>query len=45
VSYATTSLSILQAVDGIALKRAVDSWSSAAVPAEEKAATFPVEEI
>src|SRR5919112_3195044 len=32
---AASTLAILQAVDGIALKRAVDSW--AAAPAEEKA--------
>jgi hypothetical protein len=39
---AASALSILQAVDGIALKRAVDSW--AAAPAEEKTAAFRVAE-
>jgi hypothetical protein len=39
---AVSALSILQAVDGIALKRAVDSW--AAAPAEEKTAAFRVAE-
>jgi hypothetical protein len=39
---AASTLSILQAVDGIALKRAVDSW--AAAPAQEKAAAFRVAE-
>ena len=37
-----STLAILQAVDGIALKRAVDSWTAA--PAEEKAITFRVAE-
>jgi hypothetical protein len=37
-----SALAILQAVDGIALKMAVDSW--AAAPAEEKAITFRVAE-
>jgi hypothetical protein len=37
-----STLSILQAIDGIALKRAVDSWAVA--PAEEKAAAFRVAE-
>src|SRR5919109_1891136 len=40
--YAASTLSILQAVDGIALKRAVDSWVVA--PAEEKMAAFRVAE-
>jgi hypothetical protein len=35
-------LAILQAIDGISLKRAVDSW--AAAPAEEKIAAFRVAE-
>jgi hypothetical protein len=39
---AASTLSILQAVDGIALKRAVDSWIVA--PAEEKMAAFRVAE-
>ena len=39
---AASTLSILQAVDGIALKRAVDSWVVA--PAEEKMAAFRVAE-
>src|SRR5215212_7302004 len=39
---AASTLSILQAVDGIALKRAVDSWFIA--PAEEKMAAFRVAE-
>jgi hypothetical protein len=39
---AASTLSILQAVDGIALKRAVDSWVVA--PAEEKIAAFRVAE-
>jgi uncharacterized protein DUF4386 len=39
---AASALSILQAVDGIALKRAVDAW--AAAPAEEKAVAFRVAE-
>jgi hypothetical protein len=39
---AASTLAILQAVDGIALKRAVDSWADA--PAEEKATTFRVAE-
>jgi hypothetical protein len=39
---AASTLSILQAVDGIALKRAVDSWVVA--PAEEKMAAFRVTE-
>jgi Domain of unknown function (DUF4386) len=39
---AASALSILQAVDGIALKRAVDSW--AAAPAGEKTAAFRVAE-
>jgi hypothetical protein len=39
---AASALSILQTVDGIALKRAVDSW--AAAPAEEKTAAFRVAE-
>jgi hypothetical protein len=39
---AASTLVILQAVDGIALKRAVDSW--AAAPAEEKAVAFRVAE-
>ena len=39
---AASTLAILQAVDGIALKRAVDSWADA--PAEEKAITFRVAE-
>ena len=42
VIIAVSTLSILQAVDGIALKMAVDSW--AAAPAEEKAITFRVVE-
>ena len=37
-----STLAILQAVDGIALKMAVDSWIAA--PAEEKAITFRVAE-
>jgi hypothetical protein len=37
-----SAIAILQAVDGIALKMAVDSW--AAAPAEEKAITFRVAE-
>jgi hypothetical protein len=37
---AASTLAILQAVDGIALKRAVDSWVVA--PAEEKMAAFRV---
>jgi hypothetical protein len=37
-----STLAILQAVDGIALKRAVDSWTAA--PAEEKVITFRVAE-
>jgi len=37
-----SALSILQAIDGIALKRAVDSWASA--PTVEKAAAFRVAE-
>src|SRR5919199_4674665 len=39
---AASTLSILQAVDGIALKRAVDSWTVA--PAQEKMAAFRVAE-
>ena len=39
---AASTLSILQAVDGIALKRAVDSWTAA--PAQEKMAAFRVAE-
>ncbi|MFL6358752.1 MAG: hypothetical protein ACJ72V_05340 [Nitrososphaeraceae archaeon] len=39
---AASTLSILQAVDGIALKRAVDSWVIA--PTEEKMAAFRVAE-
>ena len=39
---AASTLALLQAVDGIALKRAVDSWADA--PAEEKAAAFRVAE-
>src|ERR1051325_648853 len=39
---AASTLAILQAVDGIALKRAVDSW--AAAPPEEKIAAFRVAE-
>jgi hypothetical protein len=39
---AASTLSILQAVDGIALKRAVDSW--AAAPPEEKTIAFRVAE-
>src|SRR5919198_1871473 len=39
---AASTFSILQAVDGIALKRAVDSWVVA--PAEEKMAAFRVAE-
>ena len=39
---AASTLSILQAVDGIALKRAVDSWAVA--PAQEKMAAFRVAE-
>lgn len=39
---AASTLSILQAVDGIALKRAVDSWATA--PAGEKMAAFRVAE-
>jgi hypothetical protein len=39
---AASTLSILQAVDGIALKRAVDSWVIA--PANEKMAAFRVAE-
>jgi hypothetical protein len=39
---AASTLSILQAVDGIALKRAVDSWVVA--PTEEKMAAFRVAE-
>jgi protein-S-isoprenylcysteine O-methyltransferase Ste14 len=39
---AASVLCILQAVDGIALKRAVDSW--AAAPIEEKTAAFRVAE-
>lgn len=39
---AASTLSILQAVDGIALKRAVDSWVIA--PAKEKMAAFRVAE-
>ncbi|HEX5978292.1 MAG TPA: hypothetical protein VFY68_13500 [Nitrososphaeraceae archaeon] len=42
VIIAVSTLSILQAVDGIALKMAVDSW--AAAPAEEKVITFRVAE-
>jgi hypothetical protein len=37
-----SAITILQAVDGIALKMAVDSW--AAAPAEKKAITFQVAE-
>ena len=37
-----SAIAILQAVDGIALKRAVDSWAAAS--AEEKAITFQVAE-
>jgi hypothetical protein len=37
-----SAIAVLQAVDGIALKRAVDSWVSA--PPEEKAITFRVAE-
>ena len=40
---AASTLAILQAVDGIALKRAVDSWADAPA-AEEKATTFRVAE-
>ena len=40
---AASTLAILQAVDGIALKRAVYSWADAA-PAQEKAITFRVAE-
>ena len=40
---AVSTLAILQAVDGIALKMAVDSWA-AAPAAEEKAITFRVAE-
>jgi len=39
---AASTFAILQAVDGIALKRAVDSWVIA--PAEEKMAAFRVAE-
>jgi hypothetical protein len=39
---AASTFAILQAVDGIALKRAVDSW--AAAPADEKVASFRVAE-
>lgn len=39
---AASTFAIIQAVDGIALKRAVDSW--AAAPADEKAAAFRVAE-
>jgi len=39
---AASTFAILQAVDGIALKRAVDSWTAA--PPEEKAAAFRVAE-
>jgi hypothetical protein len=39
---AASTFAILQAVDGIALKRAVDSWASA--PADEKVASFRVAE-
>jgi hypothetical protein len=39
---AASTFAILQAVDGIALKRAVDSWAGA--PADEKVATFRVAE-
>ena len=39
---AASVLCILQAVDGIALKRAVDSW--AAAPPEEKTAAFRIAE-
>jgi hypothetical protein len=39
---AACTFAILQAVDGIALKRAVDSW--AAAPADEKVAAFRVAE-
>jgi hypothetical protein len=39
---AASTFAILQAVDGIALKRAVDSW--AAAPADEKVAAFRVAE-
>jgi hypothetical protein len=42
VIIAASTVSILQAVDGIALKRAVDSWVVA--PAEEKMAAFRVAE-
>ena len=41
-SVAACTFAILQAVDGIALKRAVDSW--AAAPADEKVAAFRVAE-
>jgi hypothetical protein len=37
-----STFAVLQAVDGIALKRAVDSWVAA--PSEEKAITFKVAE-
>ena len=37
-----SSLAVLQAVDGIALKRAVDSWTAA--PAEERATAFRIAE-
>jgi len=36
------SFTVLQAVDGVALKRAVDAWASA--PAPEKAAAFAAAE-
>ena len=39
---AASTFAIIQAVDGIALKRAVDSW--AAAPGDEKAAAFRVAE-
>jgi hypothetical protein len=39
---AASTLSVLQAVDGIAFKMAVDSWANA--PAQEKAAAFRVTE-
>jgi hypothetical protein len=42
VIIAVSTLAILQAVDGIALKMAVDSW--AAAPAEEKVVVFRVAE-
>jgi hypothetical protein len=39
---AAASFTVLQAVDGIALKRAVDAWASA--PADQKTATFAAAE-